>query len=164
LDDVLKFLETYGIYVVILGLGGVFGYFLSLGIRYSEIALDVWREGARDCAPFMAHPLSLPAKIITIAAGLILTLKSVTDFGNEAYLFGLTAFAIGTATVHNFVGNKDKVDRLLPGIHRRLKLRRGQLRTAGQRDKSDAVATFLEKLEDRYPKLNPERANRAWRK
>ncbi|HAT34272.1 MAG TPA: hypothetical protein DCS82_01030 [Rhodospirillaceae bacterium] len=153
MDEMFRYIDLYGTFFVIFIAGGGFGYGVSQSIRVTEIALDLWRDGARDCIPFLTPPWSGPMKFICFLTAAGFTYSDAQTRGTDAWLYGVTSFLIGFAAIYGWIGDKEKTDRWLPGMHARMKIRRGQLKTLGQRDKSDALETLIEKFEERYPQF-----------
>jgi hypothetical protein len=151
--ELLSYTDEYGIFLVIFLLGNCFGYFITLSIRFTEIAVEVWKDGARDCVPFMVPPFGGPIKLASFATALGLTYYDSLSRGSDTYIFGIAAFLIGFAMIYNFVGDEKKKDRWLPSLYARLTVRRGQLKTFGQPGQSEKLAEFIERMETQYPHL-----------
>ncbi|MDA0656067.1 MAG: hypothetical protein O2912_06650 [Proteobacteria bacterium] len=152
-ETALQAAQEYWAFLVIFLLGLGFGYHVSIQVRCTEIAMELWPEHGRDCLVFMVPAMGGPIKFgsAIIAAGL--TLNDSHTRGPESYLLGIAAFAMSFAWMHARYGNPDKTERILPGIHARLKLRRGQLKSFGQPGKSEIVEDFIARLEQHYPYL-----------
>lgn len=153
MDELIRYAEAYGVFAAIFISGGAFGYGVSLNMRVTEIALDLWREGAHDCLPFLTPPWGGPMKFTCILIAFGLTYSDAQARGGDAWLYGVAAFLIGFASIYGWIGDKAKTDRWLPGMYDRMKIRRGQLKTIGQMDKSSALETLIEKFEERYPEF-----------
>lgn len=153
MEDLARYTEAYGVFVAIFLVGGAFGYAVSLNMRVTEIALDLWPEGARDCLPFLTPPWGGPLKFVCVAIAFGLTFSEAQTRGGDAWLYGVTAFLIGFAAIYGWIGDKEKTERWLPGMHERMKIRRGQLKTIGQIDKATALETLIKKFEENHPQF-----------
>ncbi len=151
--DLLSYTDRYGIFLVIFLLGMCFGYFITLSMRLTEIALDIWKDGARDCVPFMVSPFGGPLKLISFSTAVGLTYYDSLTRGSDTYIFGIASFLVGFAMIYNVVSDKKRTERWLPTLYQRLTVRRGQLKTFGQTDQSDKLAEFIKRMEAHYPHL-----------
>jgi hypothetical protein len=152
-ETALEAAQEYWAFLVIFILGLGFGYHVSVQVRCTEIAIERWPEHGHDCLVYMVPPMSGPIKFGSAIIAALLTLHDSHTRGPESYLLGIAAFAMSFAWMHARYGNPDKTERVLPGIHARLKLRRGQLKNFGQRGKSEMVEDFIARLEQHYPYL-----------
>lgn len=151
--ELLSYTDKYGIFLMIFLLGMCFGYFITLSMRFTEIALDIWKDGARDCVPFMVPPFGGPIKLISFSIAVGLTYYDSLTRGSDTYIFGIAAFLVGFAMIYNVVSDKKRINRWLPALYQRLNIRRGQLKTFGQPDQSEKLAKFIERMETHYPHL-----------
>ena len=152
MTEIETYLVSYWAFLLVFSAGCTFGYVIANNIRVTEIALELWQDGARDCVPFLTPPWNGPLKFCSILLAFWITYAESKSLGTETWLYGVTCFLIGFATIYGWVGDRSKTNRWLPGMHSRLVLRYGQLKTMGERQKADALKVLEAKFVARYPK------------
>ena len=160
MEEIEKYLEFYWAFLFVFSAGCAFGYVIANNIRVTEIALDLWQDGARECVPFLTPPWNGPLKFFCILLAFWITYAEAQSLGSESWLYGVTSFLIGFAAIYGWVGDSAKTDRWLPGMHSRLVLRYGQLKTMGQPQKADALKTLETKFIARYPQYRRHALNK----
>ena len=151
MEEIEKYLELYWAFLLVFSAGCAFGYVIANNMRVTEIALDLWQGGGKDCVPFLTPPWTGPAKFFCILLAFWITYAEAQSSGSESWLYGVTSFLIGFAAIYGWVGDRTNTDRWLPGMHSRLVLRYGQLKTMGQRQKADALKILETRFVTRYP-------------
>ncbi len=151
MEEIEKYLESYWAFLSVFSAGCAFGYAIANNMRVTEIALDLWQGGGRDCVPFLTPPWNGPLKYCSIFLAFWIIHSESQSLGTETWLYGVTCFLIGFAAIYGWIGDRSKTDRWLPGMHSRLVLRYGQLKNMGQRQKADNLKILETKFVARYP-------------
>ena len=159
MEEIEILLQSYGVFLLVFSAGCAYGYAIANSMRVTEIALDLWRDGARDCIPFLTPPWNGPLKIICFLLAFILIYNEAASQGSETWLYGVTSFLIGFAAMYGWIGDRSKTEFWLPGMHSRMMLRSGQLKNMGEINKSEALKTLTHKFVKRYPRYQTSNEN-----